>query len=57
VTCLNHPQLLDLGNVDPALPCSDHRIQAMIRSDRVKVGDVYSEPVSGVEVEVVDIRG
>ena len=52
-----HPQLLDLGDVDPTLPCCDHRIQAMIRSDKVKVGDVYSEPVSGVQVEVVDIRG
>ena len=52
-----HPQLLDLGNIDPALPCSDHRIQAMIRSDKVKVGDIYTIPVSGAKVEVVKVSG
>ena len=50
-------QLLDLGNIDPALPCSEHTIQAMIRSDSVSKGDVYVEPVSGDKVEVVDVRG
>lgn len=57
IFCIHHPQLLDLGDVDPSLPCSDHCIQAMIRSDEVKVGDIYIEPISGVQVEVVDIRG
>ena len=50
-------QLLDLGNIDPALPSSDHTIQAMTRSESVTRGDVYTEPVSGTKVEVVDIRG
>ena len=49
--------LLDLGNVDAALPCSDHTIQAMIRSEAVVKGGMYAEPVSGVKIEVVDIKG
>ena len=54
---LNSLQLLDLGNIDPTLPCSEHQIQAMIRSEKVTRGDVYIEPVSGSKVEVIDIRG
>jgi hypothetical protein len=54
---LNTLQLLDLGNVDPTLPCSEHQIQAMIRSEKVTRGDVYIEPVSGSKVEVIDVRG
>ena len=54
---LNSLQLLDLGNIDPTLPCSEHQIQAMIRSEKVAKGDVYIEPVSGSKVEVIDIRG
>lgn len=50
-------QLLDLGNIDPALPCSDHRIKAMVRSDQVKVGDIYNEPISGAKVEITDVSG
>ena len=49
--------LLDLGNIDPTLPCSSHQIQAMIRSDNIKVGDVYTEPSSGSRVEIKDVRG
>jgi len=49
--------LLDLGSIDPALPSSDHAIQAMIRSESVSKGDIYIEPVSGTKVEVVDVRG
>jgi len=49
--------LLDLGNIDPALSCSEHAIRAMIRSESVSKGDVYVEPASGAEVEVVDVRG
>jgi hypothetical protein len=29
----------------------------MIRSENVTKGDIYTEPVSGAKVEVVDIRG
>lgn len=49
--------LLDLGNIDAALPCSDHTIQAMIRSEAVVRGGMYAEPVSGAKIEVVDIKG
>ena len=46
---LNTLQLLDLGNVDPTLPCSE--------SEKVARGDIYVEPVSGSKVEVIDVRG
>lgn len=49
--------LLDLGGIDPALPTSEHSIQAMIRSESVSKGEIYVEPVSGSKVEVVDVRG
>ena len=38
------------------LPCSDHSIQAMLRHDSVKKGDIY-RLVSGAKVEVADVRG
>ena len=54
---IKHLQLLDLGNIDPALPCSEHRLNAMIRSDKVKVGDIYTIPATGAKVEVVKFSG
>ena len=47
--------LLDLGKVDPMSPTSDHQIVAMIRSDTVEKGDIFT--VSDVKVEVMDVRG
>jgi hypothetical protein len=57
ISCVYSLKLLDLGNVDPAKPCHEHTIQAMIRSESVVKGDVYTEPVSGSKVEVVEVRG
>lgn len=29
----------------------------MVRSDQVKVGDIYNEPISGAKVEITDVSG
>lgn len=49
--------LLDLGSIDPSLPSRDLKIDAMIRSESVSKGDIFIEPVSGANVEVVKVRG
>lgn len=49
--------LLDLGHIDSAAPCSSQYIQAMIRSNSVVRGDIFKEPISGTNVEVVEVRG
>ena len=47
--------LLDLGDINPAVSCSDHNIRAMIRSDSVRNGDVYT--VNDTNVEIVRVCG
>ena len=39
------------------MPSIDHQIDAMIQSDNVENGDIYTIPLSGVKVEVMDVCG
>lgn len=49
--------ILDLGTVDLAGTCSSTNLDAMIRLEGVKAGDVFKETAGGVEIEVVDVIG
>ena len=49
--------LLDLGVVDVKEQCSNTPLQAMIRSEYVKIGDTFKASNSEAKIEVVGIKG